>query len=90
MQTGRNTRMAAAALCLTHKMLVSFGWTKKLQIEYPSPFSLLSNNSCSGFKEELSWEPEDWERYVPMMTTSKESIVGSVQESEDQGSSPAL
>lgn len=81
-QTGRKTRMAVAALCLAHRehprVLVSFGWTKKLQIEYPSPVSLLSNNSCSGFQEELSWEPEDRERYVLMTTNSNESIVGSV------------
>lgn len=54
-------------------MLVSFGWTKKVSFGWT--VSLLSNNNCPGFKDELNWEPEDRERCVPMTTTSSEGIV---------------
>ena len=58
---------------------VSFIWVDK-KIANTISLSFLSSvkQQLLLIQRELSWEPEDWERYVPMMTTSKESIVGSV------------
>ena len=53
-QTGRKTRMAVAALCLAHRehprVLVSFGWTKKIA-------NRLSLSCLSFVKQQLLWIP---------------------------------